>query len=56
MASYVVDMPDNLIGRADIRKVLGPRTIHSLIVGCWDCEQTWSESHGEPCPAEAEAT
>ena len=52
-ASYVLDMPDRLIGDEGTRKLLGPERLMYLGVGCWDCERAWGEVNGQPCPAEA---
>lgn len=46
IASFVVPVPGSMIGRDDVRKVLGPHNMFHAAIGCYDCEQPWSEGIG----------
>lgn len=36
----------------DVAKFLDNENLLSLMLGCWDCEQTSQECYGTPCPSE----
>jgi hypothetical protein len=47
---FVVERP-GLLGRDDVRMMLGPSTMFHSAIGCWDCEQAWDhDTADKPCP------
>lgn len=50
-ASFVMDIPDRLIGDANTNKFMDEKNLMYIGVGCWDCEQVYAACVDEPCPA-----
>jgi hypothetical protein len=53
-ASFVMDIPDRLLADVDTKKFLDDKNLMYIGVGCWDCEQVYTECVDQPCPAEAD--